>query len=144
MTLHNIHNLHICPMKDGDKHKIIKLWHASGLFKYDGLDAENEFTIAMLLPQSQIFLAYEGDDVIAVVLAALSHQSGWIWDLAVHPDIQRKGVGKAILRHAENWIKAQGGDRCMIFLQEEGPYLNYFYAAQSYSHVTENILHKSL
>lgn len=144
MTLQHINNLFIRPTKDGDKERIIALWHATGLFHVDSLDAENEFTVATLLPHSQIFVAEGDGEVQAVVLAALSHDSGWVWDLAVHPSVQRKGVGKAMVRHAENWIKKEGGNRSMLFLQYQTDDLYRFYAGMAYDHVTENIMHKTL
>lgn len=144
MTLKRIKDLIIRPIEEGDKRKIIRLWHRCGLFSENSLDAENEFKVASMLPYSQIFVAEEEGDVIAVVLAAISHTSGWIWDLAVDPEYQRKGLGKAMVRHAENWIVKQGCKRSMLFLQNNTDTLLYFYAGLSYENVTESIMCKSL
>lgn len=145
MTLKNINNLFIRPVcEDSDQNRIIKLWHAADLFDAKGLDAQNEFTVAMLLPHSQIFVAEESGEIQAVVLAAISEKSGWVWDLAVHPSIQRKGVGAAMVRHAENWIKQEGAERSMLFLQYQTDALHSFYTSLAYTHVTENIMHKTL
>lgn len=144
MTLKRINNLIIRPIHEGDKHKIIRLWHRCGLFEADSLDAENEFKVASLLPNSQIFVAEKDDDIIAVVLGAVSHTSGWLWDLAVDPYIQGKGLGKTMVRHAENWVKKQGCKRSMLFLQNRDESLLYFYAKLSYENVTDNIMCKPL
>ena len=144
MTLTTLNHLKIRPIEQDDKSEIIKLWHAAGLFESNGLDAQNEFTVASLLPHSQIFVAEELGHIYGVVLAAISHGSGWVWDLAVHPSIQRKGLGKALVRHAENWIKAEGGKRSMLFLQQQNDVLFNFYTGLAYSHVTENVMHKTL
>lgn len=145
MTLQNINNLCIRPIcEDFDKESVIKLWHKAGLFKANGLDAQNEFTVAMMLPHSQIFVAEESGEIQAVVLAAISQRSGWVWDLAVHPSLQKQGVGRAMVRHAENWIKQEGGERSMLFLQYQTAELDSFYAGLSYTYVTENVMHKTL
>jgi ribosomal protein S18 acetylase RimI-like enzyme len=31
-----------------------------------------------------------------------------LWDIRVHPDYQRRGIGKALFKHAAAWAKAQG------------------------------------
>jgi len=144
MRLDKINSLNIRPIKGGDKKNVIEMWHKCGLFKRGSLDAENEFIVAKLLPRSEIFVAEENGEIVAVVLGALSHTSGWIWDLAVDPLCQKQGIGKAIIRQAENWIKQEGGERCMLFLQGEGDALQSFYTGLSYTNVTDNIMQKPL
>ena len=144
MTLKKINNLNIRPIQEGDKPYIIELWYRCSMFDRGGLDAENEFTVAKLLPRSQIFVAVDSGEIVAVVLGALSHTSGWIWDLAVDPSVQRNGIGKAMVRKAENWVRSEGGKRTMLFLQHQSDELHAFYSGLNYYNVTENIMNKSL
>ena len=49
-----------------------------------------------------------------VVVAAANVERGVLWDLCVHPDCRRRGVGGALLRHVVR--RAAGGARLCLFI----------------------------
>ena len=43
------------------------------------------------------------------MLRPFEEERGWLYYLAVEPGVQRKGLGRAMVRYAEKWLRAQWG-----------------------------------
>ena len=88
---------------------------------YDHAGTDNLSTWAQKydLRRWGIFIALEGDQPLGGVAVALDGEVfparflqrtdlAVLWDLRVHPDHKRSGVGTALFRHAARWAKTQG------------------------------------
>ncbi len=53
-----------------------------------------------------------------------------LWDLRVHPDHQRSGVGSALLDRAVEWSRAEGMTQLKIETQDTNVAACRFYAAR--------------
>lgn len=51
-----------------------------------------------------------------------------VWDIRVHPDAQRRGVGTALIRHAAGWARAQGCGQLVFETQNVNVPACRFYA----------------
>jgi GNAT superfamily N-acetyltransferase len=69
----------------------------------------------------------EGRDDLAVV-----------WDLRVHPQWRRKGVGRALFQAAERWAQARGCRQLKIEPQNNNVGACRFYASQGFTLVAVN------
>jgi ribosomal protein S18 acetylase RimI-like enzyme len=54
------------------------------------------------------FVAELDDEVVGTVLAGWDGHRGWIYSLGVRPDLQRGGIGSALLGHAVEALRARG------------------------------------
>ncbi|MEM2105534.1 MAG: GNAT family N-acetyltransferase [Candidatus Bathyarchaeia archaeon] len=92
-----------------DYEKIIKLWSKAKLpFKPKGRDSK-EAIAAQMEANPDFFLgAYEGDDLVGVVIVSSDLRKGWINRLAVDPHYQRMGVAKALVNEAEKVLRKRG------------------------------------
>lgn len=108
---------------------------------YDARGDENPAAWAREFDVSRwgIFVAMDGDRSIGGV-AGLPDASlcpagpfprrdiAVVWDIRVHPDAQRRGVGTALVQHAADWARAQGCGQLVFETQNVNVPACRFYA----------------
>ncbi len=57
---------------------------------------------------------------------------GWMYYLAVAPDAQGGGLGRAMVGHAEAWLKASGAPKVQLMIRAENEPVARFYQALGY------------
>lgn len=111
---------------------MIALATASGLFEPD----QTEILAGMLRSPAESDVWFTDDDgsgPVGVAYMAPEKMTHGTWNLywiAVHPDHQRNGRGKAILDHIENWLTRQGE---RILLVETAGIDDFEYVRKFYS-----------
>ena len=92
-----------------DYDRVIALWKRSELpFKPSGRD-QKEAVQAQMTAHPDFFLgAYEGDQLVGVVVLTSDSRKGWINRLAVDPNFRRKGVAKALIKESEKTLRKHG------------------------------------
>lgn len=92
------------------------------------------------------FVAADGDDVVGVIALATRPFRAWkrqlwarpdqpalgVFDLAVHPIAQRKGVGRALMRYAERTARARALPWVRLDAFADNPHSNAFYRRIGY------------
>ncbi len=58
---------------------------------------------------------------------------GWIYSLAVSPNLQRSGIGTALINHAEAALKAQGCMKINLQIMKGNEKVQAFYETVGYS-----------
>ena len=61
------------------------------------------------------WLGLDGPDVVGTVMAGYDGHRGWIYSLGVDPAHRRRGLGQALVEHAEAQLRARGCPK--IYLQ---------------------------
>ncbi len=93
--------------EDPDETAVIQLWRDCGLVTPANdpqLDIQRKKRI-----QPELFLvAVDGDQIIGTVMAGYEGHRGWVNYLAVSPERQKSGLGKALMAKAEQLLKALG------------------------------------
>src|SRR5690242_10332859 len=91
----------IGPFHETDEAAVTALWHEV----FPNEPAHNvpaEIVRRKRTTQPELFLvARDSGEVIGTVIAGYDGYRGWIYKLAVSPRHQRRGVGTALMRHAE-------------------------------------------
>ena len=82
------------------------------------------------------FVALEEDTVIGTVMAGYDGHRGWIYSLAVLPAYRKRGIGTALLEHAEKKLANLGCVKVNLQVMEGNETVVGFYHANGYS--TEN------
>ncbi len=97
----------IRPYEKNDEEAVIQLWKDCGLvvsWNNPSLDIQRKLKV-----QSEMFLVGLLDDkIIATVMAGYDGHRGWINYLAVHPDLQRKGLAREMMDAAEVCLREVG------------------------------------
>jgi ribosomal protein S18 acetylase RimI-like enzyme len=99
--------MEIRPFAQGDEADVIRLWTDCGMvvsWNNPARDIQRKLKV-----QTEMFLVgcLEGR-VIATVMAGYDGHRGWINYLAVHPEHQRAGIGRRMMKEAENRLRAAG------------------------------------
>jgi ribosomal protein S18 acetylase RimI-like enzyme len=88
---------------------ILNLWQDAGLtHRPRGRDSADELQRQMADDHIAFIGAFEGEDMVAVVLANWEGRKGWINRLAVRPDRRRCGLGARMVVEAERALKKMG------------------------------------
>ena len=88
--------------------QVLELWET--VFAYE--EAHNRPGLAIdkkLAVNDQLFfVAIVEDEVIGTLLAGYDGHRGWLYSVAVHPSHRNKGIGAALIGHAEQALTARG------------------------------------
>jgi ribosomal protein S18 acetylase RimI-like enzyme len=112
----------------GDAEAVIALWRACGLIR-PWNDPAADFARAIAGPSSAILLQREGDAVAASVMVGHDGHRGWVYYLAVAPEMRRAGLGRAMMDGAEAWLRARGAPKLQLMIREDNEDALGFYQA---------------
>jgi ribosomal protein S18 acetylase RimI-like enzyme len=99
--------MQIRPFQPNDREAVVGLWKSCGLVvpqndPYKDIDRKLSFQADLLL------VADEDGEIVGAVMAGYEGHRGAINYMAVHPDYQRKGLGKTIMEDAVARLRALG------------------------------------
>lgn len=118
-------------IEDGDIDAVVTLWEACDLLR-PWNDPQADIARARAAPQSEIFVMVDADGtIVASALAGDDGHRGWPYYVAVSPDRRGQGLGKAMMTHAEAWLKAQGATKVNLMIRAGNP-VQAFYEAAGY------------
>jgi ribosomal protein S18 acetylase RimI-like enzyme len=81
----------------------------------------------------------EREKEIKTVCAECSSLGGMIWNMAVHPDFQRQGIGQQLLYEAEKRLKARNIDQLEAYTRDD-EWVNRWYRKNGF-HQVNHYLH---
>lgn len=95
--------------------QVIQLWEL--VFAYTAAHNDPAFTIDQKLcaKDGLFFVATREDTVMGTAMAGFDGHRGWLYAIAVRPDVRKWGVGSALVRHAEQALAEKGC--CKVNLQ---------------------------
>jgi ribosomal protein S18 acetylase RimI-like enzyme len=123
--------LAIAPLEDADIAAAVTLWQRCGLTR-PWNDPQADIALARQGSNSTILLGREGDAVVASVLVGHDGHRGAVYYVAVDPDHRNKGLGRAILTAAEDWLRARGILKLNLMVRGDNTQVQAFYEAQGY------------
>ena len=123
--------MRIRPFAADDQAQVVALWEACELTRPWNDPATD---IALKVDHSpDLFLVAEQDGrVIGTVMAGYEGHRGWINYLAVDPDRQRGGLGRALMDAAEARLTELGCPKVNLQIRTSNPAALGFYAAIGY------------
>jgi ribosomal protein S18 acetylase RimI-like enzyme len=111
-----------------DASAVVALWEACGLTR-PWNDPIADYTLALDMPASTIFIAREEGRIVASVMVGFDGHRGWIYYLAVAPDARRGGHGRAMMAAAERWLRDLGAPKLQLMVRDDNEAALGFYAA---------------
>ncbi len=123
--------LRIRPFATSDTEAVVALWHEAGLtrpWNDPYRDIERKLTV-----QPELFLvATRGERVCGSVMAGYDGHRGWLYYLAVDSADRGIGVGRRLVREAEERLTALGCPKVQLMVRPENSRTRGFYAALGY------------
>lgn len=126
----------IRPTIESDFNALIDIATASGLFEPD----QTEMLAGMLRSPHENDVWFTDDTEygpVGVAYLAPEKMTNGTWNLlfiAVHPDHQRQGRGKAILKHIQDWLRSNGERILLVETAglDDFDYVRSFYAGDGF------------
>jgi len=128
---------------DSEVPAILELWRAAGLV-VPPQQPDRDIRTARTRGRGEVFVAeYEGR-LVATIMVGREEDRGWLYYLAVEPAVQRKGLGRAMVRHAEKWLRARGIKKALLMVRENNRRVRGFYERLGYQPEPRHIMSRAL
>jgi ribosomal protein S18 acetylase RimI-like enzyme len=115
-----------------DRDATMAVWRAAELTR-PWNDPTADFNLAQAGNASDVLLALDPSGAVAgTVMVGFDGHRGWIYYLGVHPDHQRQGIGRQLMRAAEDWLRARDCPKLMFMVRSDNLATRAFYTALGY------------
>lgn len=118
-------------IEDRDEEAVAALWRACGLTR-PWNDPYKDISFARKGNGSTILVAESGGAIVASVMVGHDGHRGMLYYVAVDPDHQGHGIGKAAVRAAEAWLEARGVWKVNLLVRSENDKVRGFYERLGY------------
>jgi len=128
---------------DGDIPVLAQLWRACGLTR-PWNDPESDISIARNWSGSDVLVAEVRGAVVASVMMGFDGHRGWIYYVAVRPDLQGHGYGRDIVKAAEDWLREQGCPKVELIIRADNTQVLNVYEKLGYKQEPRALMSKWL
>ncbi len=94
--------------KVDDRSGIIDLWERVFPDEPDWNEADEMITTKLQVQPDLFLVCVVGTQVVGTTLAGFDGVRGWVHKVAVHPEYQRRGIARRLMRAAEEGLVARG------------------------------------
>src|SRR5258708_2318695 len=110
--------MNIRPATPSEEPAVVALWRVCGLVVPHN-DPNDDFRFALEGPASTVLvgLAPEGVIIGSVMVGHDGHR-GWVYYLSADPARRKCGIGKTMMRAAEDWLKALGVRKVELMVRD--------------------------
>jgi len=123
--------IEIRPFVIEDTDAVLEVWSLAGMTTPERNPRADIQKKLRHSPESFFVGVLEGR-VVATVMVGYDGHRGWIYSLAVKPDLQRKGIGSQMMEHVENWLRQHGCPRAKLQIDEARSDVAGFYEKLGY------------
>lgn len=104
-----------------------KLWRDAGVkFRSEGIDSPERIAFQLRRPSSLYFVAEADGHAVGTIFATHDGRNGWINQLAVSPEFQKRGIGSLLLQEAEAHIFGMDVGLVFLLAGKDSPSLGFF------------------
>jgi len=135
--------LTIGPAADDDIDAIVALWTRCDLTR-PWNDARADIALARAGSNAAILVGRADGKIIAAVMVGHDGHRGWLYYLAVDPNLRGRGHGRAMTQAAEQWLARCGIAKVMLMVRPDNLAVHDFYAALGYFDQPRAVLAKWL
>jgi ribosomal protein S18 acetylase RimI-like enzyme len=118
-------------MTGEERETVIALWSRCGLTRPWNAP-EADVALAETTETATILVARAGGRILGAAMTGHDGHRGALYYLGVDPDQRRGGVGRALVRAAEDWCRSRGAPKVNLLVRSENQAVLAFYAALGY------------
>jgi hypothetical protein len=116
----------------GDRVEAVSLWERTGLTR-PWNPPDEDFERAVGGPGSAVLGAFDDDRLVATAMVGHDGHRGWVYYLAVDPDAQGTGIGRAMMQAAEAWVREAGIPKIQLMVRSTNTAALDFYDAVGFT-----------
>jgi ribosomal protein S18 acetylase RimI-like enzyme len=117
--------------EDRDFGAVERLWNACGLLVPHN-DPARDIAFCRAAADAELFVGEVKDRVVATIMTGHDGHRGWLYYLAVDPEFGRRGLGRAMVAHAEAWLGERGVAKVNLMIRDTNEAARGFYQALGY------------
>ncbi len=121
-------------MRDEDAPAVVALWHAAGVAR-PWNDPATDLAFARRGPHSAVLVAEQDGHVVATAMVGEDGHRGWVHYVAADPALQGTGLGRAIMKAAEEWLRGRGVWKVQLLVRAGNEAVRAFYERLGYADV---------
>jgi hypothetical protein len=130
-------------LSDDDREAATALWETVGLVRpWNPPDAD--FDRAIAGPTSTIIGMFDGDALVASAMVGHDGHRGWVYYVAVAPEVRRQALGRQIMESAEDWLRDRGAVKVQLMVRATNSEVLEFYGRTGYSAEDVTVMSKWL
>lgn len=118
----------IRPYHLDDEPQVVALWHACGLTRPSN-DPHCDIALKLALQPDLLLVAEREGCIVGSVMAGYEGHRGWINYLAVDPGSRHRGLGRSLMRQAEEKLRALGCPKINLQVRKGNADVLAFYEA---------------
>ncbi len=126
-----VNALAIAEIADSDVDAVIALWQRCGLTR-PWNDPASDIALARRDANATILVGRADGAVVATAMVGHDGHRGWVYYVAVDPERQKQGLGRAIMGAAEQWLRAAGLPKLQLLVRRENAKAGAFYRSIGY------------
>jgi len=130
------------PATESDVAALHALWERCGLTR-PWNDVPTDVAFARQGPNSDVLLIAH-PQIIASVMVGHDGHRGWVYYLAVEPNMQGQGLGRHVMDEAEAWLRTKGVWKVHLMVRRTNGAVRAFYEKLGFSESDVFVLSKSL
>jgi ribosomal protein S18 acetylase RimI-like enzyme len=134
-----VSSLAISPITDTDVETVIALWQRCGLTR-PWNDAAGDIAFARRGANATILIGRNEGKIAATAMVGHDGHRGWVYYVAVDPDIQGRDFGRTIMAASEDWLRGQGVAKVMLMVRPDNTKVRTFYDKLGYD-VQERVIY---
>jgi GNAT superfamily N-acetyltransferase len=136
-------DLAIRAYRPADRDAVVGLWERCGLVvSYN--DPDRDIALWRTSPNAEIFVGERDGKIVATVCIGHDGHRGNPYYVAVDPDIQGKGLGRRMMRHAEAWLARLGVTKMNVMVRETNDKVRGFYRSIGYEETPRFVLARTI
>ena len=120
------------PFADDDEDAVVALWAAAGLTR-PWNDPHRDIARKKQVQRELFLVAEEDGAVIGTAMAGYDGHRGWVYYLAVAPERQGGGLGRALMGEAESRLLALGCPKVNVQIRSGNEAVAAFYDRLGYA-----------
>ncbi|MFH1339669.1 MAG: GNAT family acetyltransferase [Pseudomonadota bacterium] len=124
--------LAVAPIEDADIAAVVALWQRCGLTR-PWNDPAADIALARRGANASVLVGRDGGAIVATAMVGHDGHRGWVYYVATDPDHRGKGLGRAIMQAAEDWLRQTGIAKLQLMVRRENAAAGAFYQSIGYA-----------
>jgi hypothetical protein len=124
--------LTIAPIADDDVPIVVALWQRCDLTR-PWNDPAADIAFAHKGPNSAVLVGRDGNTIVATVMVGHEGHRGWVYYVAVDPEVRGHGYGRGIMNAAEHWLRQAGITKLQLMVRDDNSKVQAFYESIDYA-----------